>query len=183
MCRAGLESLPSSNAHIGDPWPTSVSATGREAAGLPKGSWVSGVAALGPLLLPIGAWGLGVTPKVDFPSRLRQSLPVASRQLPDMYPALAARSSPPRRPRSREFPQCASKLWSPPQNSVRFGDSVYFQKRFGSFWQIPYSISLECISGGAYRGGDLLRRAVEHRRSGNETRRAPEKRERRVEER
>ena len=90
MCRAGPESLPSSNAHIGDPWPTSVSATGREAAGLPKGSWVSGVAALGPLLLPIGAWGPGVTPlpKVDFGRRVRQSPPVTSRELPDMYPAL-----------------------------------------------------------------------------------------------
>ena len=90
MCRAGLESLPSSNAHIGDPWPASAGATGREAAGLPKGSWVSGVAALGPLLLPIGAWGPGVTPlpKVDFGRRVRQSPPVTSRELPDMYPAL-----------------------------------------------------------------------------------------------
>ena len=69
--------------------------------GLRKGTWVSGVAALGPLLLPIGTWSLGVTPKVDFPSRFRQLLPVASRQLPDMYPALAARYRP-RDDRGRE---------------------------------------------------------------------------------
>ena len=46
--------------------------------------------ALRPLLLPIGAWGPGVTqlPKVDFARRVRQSLPVTSRECPDMYPAL-----------------------------------------------------------------------------------------------
>ena len=90
MYRAGLESLPISNAHIGDPWPTFAGATGREAAGLPKGSWVSGVVALRPLLLPIGAWCPGVPPlpKGDFARRVRQSLPVTNRECPDMYPAL-----------------------------------------------------------------------------------------------
>ena len=59
--------------------------------GLPKGSWVSGVAALGTLLLPIGAWGPGVTPlsKVDLSWRVRQSPPVTSREHPDMCPALS----------------------------------------------------------------------------------------------
>ena len=58
--------------------------------------------ALGPLLLPIGSWSLGVaSTDVEFPLRFRQSLPVASRQLPDMYPALAARSRP-RDDRGRE---------------------------------------------------------------------------------
>ena len=140
MCRAGLESLPSSNAHIGDPWPASAGATGREAAGLPKGSWVSGVAALGPLLLPIGAWGPGVTPlpKVDFALRVRQSPPVTSREHPDMSGPVAARSRPPRRPRSQIFPQSAqsaSKLQCPPHDSL---ENAVFQKRFGFVWQIPY---------------------------------------------
>ena len=57
--------------------------------------------ALGPLFFPIGSWSLGVASTVDFPLRFRQSLPVASRQLPDMYPALAARSRP-RDDRGRE---------------------------------------------------------------------------------
>ena len=112
MCRAEPEPLPSSNAHIGDPWcgsPMSAVATGREATGLPKGSWVSGVAALGPLLLPIGAWGPGVTPlpKVDFGRRVRQSPPVTSREHPDMSGPVAARSRPPRRPRGRKSSRSA----------------------------------------------------------------------------
>ena len=91
MYLAGLESLPISNAHIGDPWPTFAGATGCEAAGLPKGSCVSGVVALRPLLLPIGAWCPGVTPlpkEGDFARRVRQSLPATNRECPDMYPAL-----------------------------------------------------------------------------------------------
>jgi hypothetical protein len=117
VCRAGLESLPM-NAHIGDPWPASAGATGREAMGLPKGSWVSGGAALGPLLLPIGAWGPGVTllPKVDFALRVRQSPPVISRERPDEPdPRVAARSRPPRPGRGRKSSRSAR------QNSSGFG--------------------------------------------------------------
>ena len=51
---------------------------------------------------------------------------------------VAARSRPPRRPRSQIFPQSAqsaSKLQCPPHDSL---ENAVFQKRFGFVWQIPY---------------------------------------------
>ena len=166
MCR-GLESLPSSNQHIGDPWPNSAGATGREAAGLPKGSWVSGVAALGPLLL--GAWGPGASPlpKGDFAWRVRQSPPVTSREHPDMSGPVAARSRPPRRlgrPRSFwVFPQRASKLQSPPHSSDNFPIRFFLSDSFflrNEFWAAhvavrkSYAAALLCFQ---WQSGPRLR--------------------------
>ena len=86
----------------------------------------------------VGPWGHAATQGGFRAARSPVTASHQSRAPGHVSGPVAARSRPPRRPRSQIFPQSAqsaSKLQCPPHDSL---ENAVFQKRFGFVWQIPY---------------------------------------------